>query len=279
MDLESQFLGHKNNISQKVRIAKGEHAAIAADVFEKYKDFESNLQFPDGISDIPFGAVKCLNSYVDFAKDVESKHSIFNWRSNFAGSIIPEFFYRYLVWRLSQLKLSAVFSTKDSIVDATFSTTESGGIHIRQKDQDLCVGVRREKLICGGKTYEFVAPAVSCEVKTNIDINKLNGLDFSAERLKRSFPSARYFLITETIDFSLKDNYAAGFVDEVFVLRKQVRSVARRTKAPIEADVVKAAADVMIEILARAWISARHVYDRLPTGRLIRFEEIKAIVK
>ena len=110
---------------------------------------------------------------------------------------------------------------------------------------------------------------IAMEVKTNIDINKLNGLDFSAERLKRTFPTSKYFLITETIDFSLEQNYASGSIDEIYTLRKQVRSQARREKKPLEADVfVQLQADV-VEIVKKASSTMGHVYDRLDVGKLI----------
>lgn len=270
MPLEDKFLNHKSNIQQKVRVATGDNIAIAGAVQERYNQFIASLVFPANQDEIPKEAVLRLNEYVDFVKLIESRHSFFNWRSNFAGSVIPEFFYRYLVSRFDAIGVRALYSTKESVVEATFSISEAGGIDLRRKDQDLCVGVRLQRLSHGENDLPFVAPAACCEVKTNIDINKLNGLDFSAERLKRSFPGANYFLITETIDFSLDDNYTAGYIDEIFVLRKQVRSVARKTKGPIQADVVKAATDAIIHGIHLASRSAGHVYERLPTGKLIR---------
>ena len=272
MPVEEQFLSHWNNILQKVRVATGTNADLARRVQARYEQFVNALQFPTDANQEPADAVRQLNEYVDFSKTVEAENSFFNWRSNFAASVIPEFFYRYAVSRFDRLGVAAFFSTKDSVVEATFSVNEAGAMHVRHKDQDLCVGVRKETLVCSGKTLVFVAPAVCCEVKTNIDINKLNGLDFSAERLKRSFPGARYFLITETIDFSLNNNYAAGFIDEVFVLRKQVRSVARRTKEPLCPDVFKATCDTIVETVILASRAAGHVYERLPAGKLIQFE-------
>lgn len=270
MPLEEQFLNHKSNIQQKVRVATGANVAVAAAVQARYNEYAANLVFPANQTAIPVEAVRRLNDYVDYVKIVEGENSFFNWRSNFAGSVIPEFFYRYLVARFDALGVHALYSTKESVVEATFSISEAGGIDLRRKDQDLCVGVRLQRLSSGEHEVPFVAPAACCEVKTNIDINKLNGLDFSAERLKRSFPGASYFLITETIDFSLNDNYTAGYIDEIFVLRKQVRSVARRTKEPLQADVVKAAVDAIIHVIHLASRSAGHVYDRLASGKLIR---------
>ena len=111
--------------------------------------------------------------------------------------------------------------------------------------------------------------SLKLEVKTNIDINKLNGLDFSAERLKRTFPSAHYFLVTETIDFSLNNNYAASFLDEIYVFRKQVRSAARRKKEPLQFDVFEKLLNDVISLVKQGSLAKGHVYDRLELGRLI----------
>jgi hypothetical protein len=270
MPLEEKFLNHKSNIQQKVRVATGANLVLAKEVQARYDEYVASLVFPGSQAEVPVVAVRCLNDYVDYVKAIESKHTFFNWRSNFAGSVIPEFFYRYLVARFDALGIQAMYSTKESVVEATFSISEAGGIDLRRKDQDLCVGVRLQRLSPDGNEVPFLAPAACCEVKTNIDINKLNGLDFSAERLKRSFPGASYFLITETIDFSLNDNYSAGYIDEIFVLRKQVRSVARKTKEPLQADVIKAAGDAFVNVIHLASRTSGHVYERLTSGRLIR---------
>ncbi|MDB4734470.1 Bpu10I family restriction endonuclease [Akkermansiaceae bacterium] len=268
--MENAFLNHKTNLEQKARIAQKENIKVSTEASERYTQFINELVFPHDSSESAEEAVSSLNSYLDFAKELEKKHSFFNWRSNYAGSIIPEFYYRYLSSRFSDLGVTSYFSTKASVVEATFSVTETGGIDIRRKDQDLSVGVRNQKITSEEEEIPFVVPVVCCEMKTNIDINKLNGLDFSAERLKRSFPGATYFLITETIDFSLSNNYAAGSIDEIFVLRKQVRSASRRSKDPLQADVIKESIEEIIETIVAASHSSKHVYDRLPSGRLIQ---------
>jgi hypothetical protein len=114
-----------------------------------------------------------------------------------------------------------------------------------------------------------LVPSIVFEVKTNIDINKLSGLDFSAERLKRSFPGAKYFLVTETVDFSLSDNYASTSIDEIYCLRKQMRSAARRDRAPLQHEVFESLLRDVTDIMAAQMITRGHVYERLESGRLI----------
>jgi len=266
MDLVNGFLNHKMNIEQKCRVASGANIQLSSEVKKRYNQFVDGLEFPHDGTGTAGTSVDLLNQYLDYAKEIEKSHTFFNWRSNFAGSIVPEFYYRYLSSRFSDLKINPHFSTKESVVEATFSVSESGGMDVRRKDQDLSVGLRRETLRINGSDVPFVVPVVCCEMKTNIDINKLNGLDFSAERLKRSFPGATYFLITETIDFSLSNNYAAGYIDEIFVLRKQVRSAARRSKEPLQADVIQESVEEIVETVVSAAKVSGHVYDRLKSA-------------
>jgi len=214
-------------------------------------------------------SVAAVGAYLDFAKEIEKEYTFFNWRSDFASSSLPEFLHRIFGIALQGGVIEPLFSTRDSIVELSLSGGTGGGWDVRRKNQDLCIGLRRETIVKDGIEESFLVPLIVIEVKTNIDINKLNGLDFSAERLKRTFPAARYILATETIDFSLNSNYASGSIDEIYNLRRQVRSQARRTKEPLKAEVFEMLLADIITIMKKASESAGHVYDRLQHGRLI----------
>ncbi len=267
--MDDKLLSHYNNITQKERIADTQsRIERVREVREQYALLDSALSFGEVQSGWLDAPVDALNQYLDFVKLVEKADSFFNWRSDFAGSVIPEFLYRMLSFRLSKAGITGYFSTRDSVVELTLSGFLDGGWTVRRKNQDLCMGLRHETMIIGGKEVTFVVPVIVFEVKTNIDINKLNGLDFSAERLKRTFPSARYILVTETIDFSLDENHA-GDIDEIYVLRKQLRSVSRKTKHPLHANVFEELAEHVFDVAFKASATRGHVYDRLDSGRLI----------
>ena len=170
---------------------------------------------------------------------------------------------------LKGVGISPLFSTRDSIVEVSLSGGAGGGWDVRRKNQDLCIGLRRERIVRDAGDETFVVPLIAMEVKTNIDINKLNGLDFSAERMKRTFPAARYFLVTETIDFSLSANYSSGSIDEIYALRKQMRSQARKLKRPLEHDVFEQLQADVLSLMKKASEILGHVYERLEHGRLI----------
>ena len=170
------------------------------------------------------------------AKELERTHTLFNWRSDFAGSILPEFIIRFSYANLIRRHLRPLLSGRDSVIELTLSGTTTGW-SIRRKNQDMCFGLEELTLSGDDGNVTFLVPLIVAEMKTNLDINKLSGLNFSAESLKRSFPIARYFIVTETVDFSLRDNYVAGSVDEIYVLRRAMRSIRRHQPVGLKADV------------------------------------------
>jgi hypothetical protein len=272
-DCNQSFLCHFNNIAQKRRTASNtEQRALLEKINSRYCEYLGNVQFADIARGDVSRSVDALEKYLFEAKAVERLDKRFNWRSDFCGSVIPEFLYCAFNAVFRARGIQALFATRDSVVEISLAGSQDGGWDVRHKNQDLSIGLREASIVQAGITTTFVVPVIAMEVKTNIDINKLNGLDFSAERLKRTFPSARYVLVTETIDFSLKDNYASGSIDEIYVLRKQVRSQARRNRAHLQPEVFKSLFEDVATLLTTESVVRGHVYSRLTSGKLIRGE-------
>ena len=270
--LNSELLAHKNNLEQKRRRAEAlslEERGLVSMAVAAYEGYIRKIHAGEIAQCSLTNAVAALNEYLDVAKTLEAEHGLFNWRSDFASSVIPEFLYITIHTFLNGEGMTPFFSTKNSIVEVVLTSSAERTFEVRKKDQDFCMGFSKASFQTGPATETFILPALVFEVKTNIDINKLNGLKFSAERLKRSFPHAKYFLVSETIDFSLKDNYAAGSLDEVYVLRKQMRSASRRAKGPLQADVFEEILRDVLEIAKRSVAERGHVYSRLKSGKLI----------
>ena len=267
--LES-LLSHKNNIIQKKRLSQEQaHQDLCSEIEKKYADYLGYIRPHDIVAGELGLAVDAVGEYLDFAKVVESENKRFNWRSDYASSVLPEFIYRILGVALAANGIVPIFSTRDSIVEVSLSGAAGGGWDLRKKNQDLCVGIRRERVVRPQGEELFLIPLIAMEVKTNIDINKLNGLDFSAERLKRTFPSSRYILVTETIDFSLSQNYASGSIDEIYTLRKQLRSLARKNKENLKADVFARLVEDVVDFIKKSSVASGHVYTRIENGKLI----------
>jgi hypothetical protein len=268
--LDGRFLAHRNNLTQKGKIADSPtRKKLVTDILASYNHYLSKIDYEALAAGSAESSVAALNEYLDKVKALEKVDKIFNWRSDFAGSVIPEFLLRGTASVLAKRGLSPLFSTKESVVELTLSSEPDVGWDIRRKNQDLVVGLVTQRIAARGKAEQFVVPVVACEVKTNTDINKLSGLTFSAERLKRTFPNAVYFLATETVDFSPKEDYASGMIDEVYVLRKQVRSQARKKLGPLCHEVFAMFFADVATLIERTGHDRGHVYSRLPSGRLL----------
>lgn len=265
------FLCHQNNIQQKLIVAKKtpDKMRLCQEALKAYQRFCSLVDF-EACSNMEFkSTIQALNDYVDFTKKFEKKDKMFNWRSNYAGSVIPEFLYVIIHYALKSKGFLPYFVTKKSVVEISYTGNPAHPILVRHKDQDFGLGFSKSKVSNGKGDEDFVVPSLVIEVKTNIDINKLNGLFYSAESLKKTFLTSRYILATETIDFSLDNNYASGSIDEVYVLRKQVRSQARKQKDPLCEDVFRSLLSYVYSIAEFDNKNRGHVYDRLSSGRLI----------
>jgi hypothetical protein len=268
--LDDRFLSHKNNLARKEAIADtAERRRLVEGIIVAYNNYVASIDYMGLERGSAESSVGALNDYLIQAKALEKADSLFNWRSDFAGSVIPEFLYRCLAYSLAARGITPLFSAKESVVEVTLSSEPRIGWNIRRKNQDLVVGLVKQIITARGKEEEFVVPVVVCEVKTNTDVNKLSGLIFSAERLKRTFPNAVYFLATETIDFSLMEDYASGLIDEVYVLRKQVRSKARKKLDPLSHEVFAMFFADVAALIERTGLDKGHVYGRLPNGRLL----------
>jgi len=260
-------LGHFSNIKKKIKTFSRQNKIPAQNAMKRYQEYheivENALRNGDYAS-----AVEILNNYVDYAKDLEKNNSKFNWRSDYAGSIIPEFLMMAVAIEIENDDLQCLFSTKKSVVEVNIQA--SGELSVRNKNQDFSVGTNSASIQIGEDIVEFLVPVVVVEVKTNIDINKLNGLDYSASRLKTTFPECSYFLATETVDFSLDDNYITTSLDEIYCLRKQMRSKARKNKAPLAPDSISLLVADIVNQIKQSSIVPPHVYDRLDNGKLIQ---------
>ncbi len=266
-------LCHKNNLAQKTKNSQAYKDPKVQELMTKAEDaylgFLEALDY-NAIAKLDLGAsVLALDDYISTAKDIEKAHGIFGHRSNYAGSIIPEFLYRVVHVAASGTRITPFFSTRNTIIEITGSSVTKG-LQMNRKDEDFAMGLHEVDVTVGDKTHRVLSLAVACEVKTNIDINKLNGLDFSAERMKRSFPGSVFFLATETFDCSLQSNYASSYIDEIYVLRRQLRSRARRgNRIPLSVEVFTVLVDDILQAAHKASNARGHVYSRLPEGRLI----------
>src|SRR5436309_293735 len=92
-----ELLCHFNNLQQKRKTAdNNDRIEMVQRAVSSYADYCKGIDYAAIVRGDAKASVQKLEDYLTFAKSLERADSLFNWRSNFAGSIIPEFIYRCL---------------------------------------------------------------------------------------------------------------------------------------------------------------------------------------
>lgn len=154
---------------------------------------------------------------------------IFSHQSDFKSSVIPEFFYlmfkRVVADSHPNLEVAA---QKHIVIESMFIPRRGEPVTLKFKRVDVAILKPCALLVDKAPVQDFAMPIVAIENKTNIDKNMIAGVEHSVESLKKTFPLCRYYLIGEFADFAVENqNYAATFIDEILILRKQKRSEVR----------------------------------------------------
>lgn len=161
---DPKLLGHTNNLQQKVRRCESENKSLVPMVNSLIAQFQAVCELARiahiGTAQM-CAAITDLNTYVDRAKILEKENKIFNWRSNFAGGIIPEFLYHMINGKVNSLKMTAYYSTASSIVEIQYIGRPEKPLELKLKDQDFCMGFSKTSVIYGGQPKEVVVPAVA----------------------------------------------------------------------------------------------------------------------
>lgn len=175
--------------------------------------------------------IDSLNEYLEaLAKDNKFKH-----QSDFVSSVIPEaictVFHNAILRKQFQKQSHLLVSTqKDLAIECSFSPSNGGSIHYKNKQVDVAV-VKECCLSFNGCDSTFLLPLITVEVKTNLDKNMISGVETSVLDLKKTFPMCKCYVVSEFSDFGYsKQNYAGTDIDEIYILRKQKRSDVRDAK-------------------------------------------------
>jgi hypothetical protein len=169
-------------------------------------------------------------NYYDLIKTKEINK--FSHQSDFISSLVPELLcviLRKILNERKEFQHLRVVAQKDIVIECNFDTSNGGRLIEKRKRMDIAI-LSPGQLRFNETTIDMYIPAFCAEVKTNIDKNMLSGIESSVETLKRTFPKAKYFAISEFSDFDLKSqNYASTGIDEIFIIRHQKRSDVRKS--------------------------------------------------
>ncbi len=212
------------------------------------------------------------DGYYDLIKTKEINR--FSHQSDFVSSLIPELLcviLRKVLNGRKELQHLRVVSQKDIIIECNFDTSEGGRLIEKRKRMDVAI-LAPGKLTFNENSIDLYIPTFCAEVKTNVDKNMLSGIESSVETLKRTFPKAKYFAISEFSDFDLKSqNYASTGIDEIFIIRHQKRSDVRKypgSRNPLSENLISAfALEVDAHLLAET-TEKFDLHERMSKGKL-----------
>ncbi|WP_159583131.1 Bpu10I family restriction endonuclease [Marinoscillum sp. 108] len=264
-------LPHGSNL--KTKLLSGKQSVVLSSIADAY------LNFLNGINNITTTdqtewlkqSLSIFENYYAFLKAPENKK--FSHQSDFLSSLLPELLYlsysKIIQSAHSDLEIT---TQKDIIIDLSFLPYNDSSITFKPKRVDVAI-VKKLDVTIGGEALDFSIPIVALEVKTNLDKNMISGVEYSVERLKRTFPLCKFYLVSELADFAYeKQNYAGTAIDEIIILRKQKRSVVRKNPKGInnvDLGLFESHINDIHEFLNSNVVTPSNLKERLSTGRLI----------
>lgn len=212
-----------------------------------------------------------VNQYMRLLRSPEFT-KVFSHQSDFASSILPEIF-SVLLHRATTITGGGfdITSQGDVVVECLFDALDGGRIAFKKKRVDVAVLLPVDFRFKDEQQDNFRIPVIAIEIKTNLDKNMIGGIEHSVESLKRTFPNCLYFVLAEHSDFNIDEqDYAATAIDEIYILRKQKRSSARRGQnTDIDIDLIEEIWARCLQHLVAAKGATIALDDRMFSGKLI----------
>jgi hypothetical protein len=272
-------LPHCSNLKKKAtdELKKpSKNIALTKEIVSLYLKYNSEIQKLNKTSDAKKWIVTALNHFEKYYSEIKTaKFKIFSHQSDFLSSLLPEFLYLlYNKFVISKFKGFVIETQKDLVIDLSFLPYSTSAVNFKSKRVDVAIlkpclfSVNKQKL------NDFHIAMIAVEVKTNLDKNMISGVEYSVQRLKKTFPLCKYYLISELADFAYnKQNYAASAIDEILITRKQKRSEVRQdaTKLKrIDTDLIQNHLTEVLAYLDYAVKEPTILNQRLKKGKLIK---------
>jgi hypothetical protein len=272
-------LPHCSNLKKKAtdELKKpSKNIALTKEIVSLYLNYISEIQKLNKTSDAKKWIATALKHFEKYYSEIKSaKFKIFSHQSDFLSSLLPEFLYLlYNKFVIAKFKGFVIETQKDLVIDLSFLPYSTSAVNFKSKRVDVAIlkpclfAVNKQKL------NDFHIAMIAVEVKTNLDKNMISGVEYSVQRLKRTFPLCKYYLISELADFAYnKQNYAASAIDEILITRKQKRSEVRQDASKlkaIDADLIHNHLTEVLAYLDDAVKEPTILNKRLKKGKLIK---------
>lgn len=217
---------------------------------------------------------ECLPDFEKYYKFLrEDRNKKFSHQSDFLSSLVPEFLYQlYSKFVISKFPDLEITTQKDIDIDISFLPYHELPMVVKHKRVDVAI-IKTIPLKIDEAEIDFNITMVGVEVKTNLDKNMISGVEYSVDRLKKTFPLSKFYLISEFADFAFeKQNYASSQIDEIIILRKQKRSEVRRDITlikDINVELVSSHIDEVMNFLESVINAPESLNTRMQSGKLI----------
>ena len=269
-------LPHGSNLRTKVAKSisnAGSNEAVLIGIGAEYITLLNSIEAYT--SDDTLGWItECLPDFENYYKFLrEDRNKKFSHQSDFLSSLVPEFLYQlYLKFVILKFPDLEITTQKDIVIDMSFLPYEELPMVVKPKRVDVAI-IKTMPLRINDLNVDFNITMVGVEVKTNLDKNMISGVEYSVNRLKKTFPLSKFYLISEFADFAFeKQNYASSQIDEIIILRKQKRSEVRRditlTK-DIDIELVSSHIDEVMKYLESVINAPESLNTRMQLGKLI----------
>lgn len=274
-------LPHGSNLKTKALKelkSQSKHEALTKEIVMLYLAFNNSLQSIDDVHEKSSWITDSLAYLEVYYNHIKSdKFRIYSHQSDFLSSLLPEFLYRmYKKFILNKYPDFSIETQKDLIIDLSFLPYNGSSVNFKSKRVDVAILKPCSFVVNNTALSGFNIPIIAVEVKTNLDKNMISGVEYSVQRLKRTFPLCKYYLISEFVDFAYeKQNYASSAIDEILIKRKQKRSEVRhgaKTLNPIDSQLML---NHLEEVLFYIEVTSKEpllLSKRLKMGKLIKPE-------
>ncbi|WNE41011.1 MAG: hypothetical protein mread185_000468 [Mycoplasmataceae bacterium] len=177
-----------------------------------------------------FEIAKCLNDYRVFSKVVSKKENLNlsdQAKKSFRSSILEEFLFILFSrededWVGLEIGKTKAYSNLYFNPKSLEDFVNNSSFRVEEKNQDFAI-YKKCEVVIDNKKKDIKIPILSIECKTYLDKTMLQGLIATAEKIKRGNPYAKFYVVTETYGINLEEDLYGTQIDQVYVLRKQIR--------------------------------------------------------
>lgn len=222
---------------------KEKYLFFLLEAIDKYIDYRESIS--NVAKNLNFEEItNKLDNYIKFSKTVGKNMGFSDQgKKSFQSSILEEFLYILFSKKdedWSELSIgkgnaySNIYFNPKGFVDFL----KESSFKVEEKNQDFSI-YKKCYITIDNIRKEIKIPILSIECKTYIDKTMLQGSIATAEKIKRGNPYAKFYIVTETYGVSIDEDLHGTQIDQIYVLRKQIRDKNEENLQKIDSSVIE----------------------------------------